>query len=139
MPEGHSVHRLARQLDDVFAGRRLRVCSPQGRFAAGAALLDGREFLTAEAHGKQLFAHFEAGRVLRVHLGLYGAFSFGGDETFRGPPASARRVGSGSGRRTTTVLMWGMRAHRSRRTKSGPVWSPSTDGPISAAPRPARC
>lgn len=95
MPEGHSVHRLARQLDDVFAGRRLRVSSPQGRFAAGAALLDGREFLTAEAHGKQLFAHFEGGQVLRVHLGLYGAFSFGGDETFRGASSigAPRRIG----------------------------------------------
>lgn len=95
MPEGHSVHRLARQLTDVFGGQRLSVSSPQGRFAAGAALLDGREFLTATAHGKQLFARFAGGRILRVHLGLYGAFSFGGDETFRGASSigAPRRIG----------------------------------------------
>lgn len=95
MPEGHSVHRLARQLDDVFAGHRLRVSSPQGRFAAGAALLDGRELLAAEAHGKQLFARFAGDHVLRIHLGLYGAFSFGGDETFHGASSigAPRRIG----------------------------------------------
>ena len=42
MPEGHSVHRLARQFTDVFGGRRIRATSPQGRFAEGAALLDGQ-------------------------------------------------------------------------------------------------
>ncbi|WP_417220960.1 Fpg/Nei family DNA glycosylase [Arthrobacter sp.] len=95
MPEGHSVHRLARQLEDVFAGQPLRVSSPQGRFAAGAALLDGRELLSARAHGKQLFARFDGGNVLRIHLGLYGAFSFGGDETFRGASSigAPRRIG----------------------------------------------
>ena len=95
MPEGHSVHRLARQFTDVFAGRRLAVSSPQGRFAAGAALLDGRVLLGGEAHGKQLFLNFEGGLVLRVHLGLYGAWDFGGDETFRGASSigAPRRVG----------------------------------------------
>ena len=42
MPEGHSVHRLARQFTDVFGGRPIRATSPQGRFAEGAALLDGQ-------------------------------------------------------------------------------------------------
>lgn len=95
MPEGHSVHRLARQLDDVFAGQRLQVSSPQGRFTSGAALLDGRELLEATAHGKQLFARFAGGPILRVHLGLYGAFGFGGDQTFRGASSigAPRRVG----------------------------------------------
>ncbi|WP_433874131.1 Fpg/Nei family DNA glycosylase [Sinomonas atrocyanea] len=95
MPEGHSIHRLARQFDDVFAGQRLAVSSPQGRFADGAALLDGRSLLSARAHGKQLFLEFEGGLVLRVHLGLYGAWDFGGDETFRGASSigAPRRVG----------------------------------------------
>lgn len=95
MPEGHSIHRLARQLADVFAGYRLRVSSPQGRFEAGARLLDGRELLGTGAHGKHLFLRFEEGRVLRIHLGLYGAFSFGGDETFRGASSigAPRRMG----------------------------------------------
>lgn len=95
MPEGHSVRRLARQFGDVFGGRRLDVSSPQGRFSAGAALLDGHRLLAAEAHGKHLFLHFDNALVLHVHLGLYGAWSFGGDSTFAGSSSigAPRRVG----------------------------------------------
>lgn len=95
MPEGHSVHRLARQFQDVFADHRLRVSSPQGRFAAGAALLDQRRLAYACAHGKQLFLHFDNGLVLRTHLGLYGAWDFGGDFSFHGASSigAPRRIG----------------------------------------------
>lgn len=95
MPEGHSVRRLARQFGDVFGGRQLAVSSPQGRFAAGAALLDGHTLVSADAHGKHLFLHFDHGLVLHVHLGLYGAWSFGGDSTFAGASSigAPRRVG----------------------------------------------
>ncbi len=95
MPEGHSIHRLARQFQDVFAGRVLEVSSPQGRFAAGAALLDRHELLEATAHGKQLFLRFDHRVLLHVHLGLYGAWSFGGDESFRGASSigAPRRIG----------------------------------------------
>ncbi len=95
MPEGHSVHRLARQFGDVFAGERLTVSSPQGRFAAGAALLDGHVLAAATAHGKHLFLDFDHGLVLHVHLGLYGAWNFGGDATFRGASSigAPRKVG----------------------------------------------
>ncbi|MBD7994380.1 Fpg/Nei family DNA glycosylase [Arthrobacter sp. Sa2CUA1] len=95
MPEGHSIHRLARQFTSVFAGQRLSVSSPQGRFAAGAAQLDGQTLVGAAAHGKQLFLEFDNELFLRIHLGLYGAFDFGGDETFRGASSigAPRRVG----------------------------------------------
>lgn len=95
MPEGHSIHRLARQFQDVFAGRMLEVSSPQGRFTAGAALLDRHELLEATAHGKQLFLRFDHGILLHVHLGLYGAWNFGGDESFRGASSigAPRRIG----------------------------------------------
>ncbi|MDQ0030516.1 Fpg/Nei family DNA glycosylase [Arthrobacter bambusae] len=95
MPEGHSIHRLARQFQDVFAGRMLEVSSPQGRFAAGAAVLDRHELLEATAHGKQLFLRFDHGMVLHVHLGLYGAWNFGGDESFSGASSigAPRRIG----------------------------------------------
>lgn len=95
MPEGHSIHRLARQFGDVFAGQPLAVTSPQGRFAAGAALLDGRTLLRSDAHGKHLFLHFDHGMVLHVHLGLYGAWDFGGDSEFRGASSigAPRKVG----------------------------------------------
>jgi endonuclease-8 len=91
VPEGHTVHRLARAFAALFAGQRVAVSSPQGRFAAGAALLDGDRLVAAEAWGKQLFLGFAAAggdvpdagaeRWLRVHLGLYGAWTFAGDGT----------------------------------------------------------
>jgi endonuclease-8 len=58
VPEGHTVHRLARALEALFGGQRVRVTSPQGRFAGGAALLDGATLVRAEAWGKQLFCGF---------------------------------------------------------------------------------
>lgn len=58
VPEGHTVHRVALQLAADVVGHRVRVTSPQGRFAAGAALLDGRVVTTARAHGKHLFVGF---------------------------------------------------------------------------------
>jgi len=78
VPEGHTVHRIARQLARDFTGRPLAVTSPQGRFAAGAARLDGRVMTETAAVGKQLFCTFDGGDVLRVHLGLYGAWDFSG-------------------------------------------------------------
>ncbi|BCW67388.1 formamidopyrimidine-DNA glycosylase [Arthrobacter sp. NicSoilB4] len=95
MPEGHSVHRLARQFGDVFTGERLAVSSPQGRFSQGAALLDGCTLVGAVAHGKHLFLEFEHGLFLHVHLGLYGAWDFGGDDRFRGASSigAPRKVG----------------------------------------------
>jgi endonuclease-8 len=72
VPEGHSVHRLARELHRAFAGEALRASSPQGRFASGAALLDGRVLERVDAWGKHLFLRFEDDLDLHVHLGLYG-------------------------------------------------------------------
>ncbi len=112
MPEGHTLHRLVRQHLATFGGQELSVSSPQGRFAAGARLLDGRVLSSAQAHGKHLFLGFaeasaggpagpdgrdgRAGptgtardgrsraarpdRWLHVHLGLYGAWTFGEGE-----------------------------------------------------------
>ncbi|MFF2842726.1 Fpg/Nei family DNA glycosylase [Paenarthrobacter sp. NPDC057981] len=102
MPEGHSIHRLARQFQDVFGGQRLEVSSPQGRFVAGAQLLTGQTMVEALAHGKQFFLRFDHGLFLHVHLGLYGAWSFGGDSTFTGSSSigAPRRIGereSGAG------------------------------------------
>ncbi|MBO0595997.1 Fpg/Nei family DNA glycosylase [Nesterenkonia sp. E16_7] len=81
MPEGHTLHRLAAQINTVFAGHPWRVSSPQGRFSAGAQRLDGQVPEHAEAWGKHLFVHLGP-EVWQVHLGLYGAFSFRGDAEF---------------------------------------------------------
>ncbi|MGI9156054.1 MAG: Fpg/Nei family DNA glycosylase [Marmoricola sp.] len=72
MPEGHTLHRLATALDAAFGGREVRVSSPQGRFAADAALLDGEPLVTAESAGKHLFVEFSGERFVHVHLGLIG-------------------------------------------------------------------
>ena len=86
MPEGHTLHRLARRHLQTFGGATVLVTSPQGRFAAGAALLDGTVLRSAQAHGKHLFLGFapaqrrRADRWLHVHLGLYGTWGFGTGE-----------------------------------------------------------
>lgn len=77
MPEGHTIHRQAREHAHRFQGRPVRVTSPQGRFAEGAALLDGRVLESTEAWGKHLFLGFAGERLLHVHLGLYGTGEFG--------------------------------------------------------------
>ena len=58
MPEGHTIHRLARDQRTLLVGRPVRVSSPQGRFAAGAALVDGRVLEEVFSYGKHLFARF---------------------------------------------------------------------------------
>lgn len=73
MPEGHTLHRLAGDLTEAFAGRRVRSTSPQGRFAA--ARVDGRTLAGAQAWGKHLFVEVrDVPWQVHVHLGLYGSF-----------------------------------------------------------------
>ena len=74
MPEGHTIHRLARDHRKWLAGQVVTVSSPQGRFEAQAKSLSGTELKTVDAHGKHLFYVFEDKRTLHVHLGLYGKF-----------------------------------------------------------------
>ena len=52
----------------------MRVSSPQGRFAADAAVLDGQLLVAAESAGKHLFVEFAGDRFVHVHLGLIGKF-----------------------------------------------------------------
>lgn len=72
MPEGHTIHRLARDLRADLAGRDLRVSSAQARAEHTAALLDGDHLRRTEAWGKHLFLTFASRQVLHVHLGLIG-------------------------------------------------------------------
>lgn len=91
MPEGHTVHRIARLFDRLFSGQRIHASSPQGRFASGATEISGREVLGVDAHGKQLFLSFEGDRVVRVHLGIYGAWdvaTLGAGSARAGGPAA---------------------------------------------------
>jgi endonuclease VIII len=91
MPEGNILHRLARLHTRDFAGRTVRVSSPQGRFAAEAARLDGRRFRRAEAHGKHLFHFWQGGLIVHVHLGMAGEFyRFAGGSRAPEPRPSVR-------------------------------------------------
>lgn len=74
MPEGHTIHRLARDLRRTLRPGPVAATSPQGLFTDGAAELDGQRLVKAEAWGKHLFVHFEDRPVLHVHLGLIGKF-----------------------------------------------------------------
>ena len=76
MPEGHTIHALAARLNRTLGGQRVDVSSPQGRFAADAALIDDRILDRASARGKHLFVDFDevADLTLHVHLGLIGSF-----------------------------------------------------------------
>ena len=88
MPEGHTLHRLALDLNEAFAGRALAVTSPQGRFAESSAQLDQTVMIKATAHGKHLFLEFDDDRFLHIHLGLIGKLSLGPPD----PPYGEVRV-----------------------------------------------
>ncbi len=84
MPEGHTLHHLARELQELV-GRRVRATSPQGRFTDGAATIDGRQVEAVDAFGKHLLCDV-GGIHLHVHLGMRGAM-------FRSDPDGTARPG----------------------------------------------
>ncbi len=101
MPEGHSVHRIARQFDRNFVGREVAASSPQGRFAEGAHIISGRTATAVRAVGKQMFLEFDDDLWLRVHLGMYGAWDFAGEVVVDPTIASANgRMGQTNQRGT---------------------------------------
>ena len=87
MPEGHTLRKLADDLGAAFAGRRVRVTSPQGRFAADAEQIDGARLVGADSAGKHLFVELEGERYIHVHLGLIGQFHVHAD-----PDLAWRRI-----------------------------------------------
>jgi endonuclease VIII len=74
MPEGHTIHRIARDHGALLAERTVRVSSPQGRFSADAARVDGATLERIQPYGKHLFYEWSTGEVGHVHLGLFGKF-----------------------------------------------------------------
>ena len=63
MPEGHSVHRIARQFARNFVGKPVAASSPQGRFAEGAALLSR---LATASYRAQLARRFHNDAVVQI-------------------------------------------------------------------------
>ncbi len=74
MPEGHTIHRIARDHGRLLAGTALAVSSPQGRFEAGAERVDGHVLDRIEAYGKHLWYWFDNSELIHVHLGLFGKY-----------------------------------------------------------------
>lgn len=68
------LHRAAKTHSKLFKGHKIQASSPQGRFAEGAAQLDGQVVDRITAIGKHLFYRFETDDVLHIHLGLFGKF-----------------------------------------------------------------
>ena len=97
MPEGHTIHRLARRHRQHFGGLQVAKSSPQGRFEEGAALLDGQVLDEVDAWGKHLFHRYDD-LWLHVHLGLFGRFRDGRGEPDE--PRGALRL------RITTTDRW---------------------------------
>ena len=77
MPEGNETHRWAQLHAEMFAGKKVKVDSPQGRFE-GADLVTGRVLVQVMAVGKHLGYDFGEvkgeRRIVHVHMGLYGDF-----------------------------------------------------------------
>ncbi|MES5821111.1 DNA-formamidopyrimidine glycosylase family protein [Streptomyces sp. RG80] len=90
MPEGHTIHRLAKDYAAAFQGRKTQVTSPQGKFTDAADLLTGAELTHTEAHGKHLFLGFRATDWIHIHLGLFGKVTLG--PTPAPPPTDTVRL-----------------------------------------------
>src|SRR5579875_1744708 len=76
LPEGNEVHRWAERHRIALVGKKLRVESPNGRFADAVAL-DNRKLERVLAKGKHLGYVFGKDRILHVHLGRYGDWTEG--------------------------------------------------------------
>ena len=76
MPEGHTIHRAAKDQTPLMAGRKVRVTAPDGRYTDEAKQLDGRTLVGITPVGKHLFYRFDgpSPNVVHVHLALFGRF-----------------------------------------------------------------
>src|SRR4029453_10960771 len=75
MPEGDTIHRIARSIDAAFAGREIEMASapnPRSPVHRRAAELQGRTVERAEARGKHLLLHLSDSLVVHSHLGMNG-------------------------------------------------------------------
>ena len=72
MPEGHTIHRAARDHRKLFVGFEVAICSPQGRFNIGAKSINKQQCVAVEAFGKHLLYKFKNNQTLHIHLGLFG-------------------------------------------------------------------
>jgi endonuclease-8 len=105
MPEGDTIHRIARRMNTALQGREMQMAeapNPRSPVHHRAAELAGRELELAEALGKHLLVHFSGGLVLHSHLGMNGRWWIDADARpvrgrpwirFGAGPASAAQSG----------------------------------------------
>jgi len=74
VPEGHTIHRLSKDLRSDLGAGIVKAASPQGRFEHGASVINNKSLVTSEAWGKHLFLTFSGETILHIHLGLIGKF-----------------------------------------------------------------
>jgi endonuclease VIII len=103
VPEGHTIHRYARQHRKLLRGAVLEASSPQGRFAQGAARINGATLQDVDPYGKHLFYRFSDAVTLHVHLGLYGEFRHYDDSPPPATPGTRLELRAGA----TTVRLAG--------------------------------
>jgi endonuclease VIII len=105
MPEGDTIHRIARRIGTALEGRELGLAeapNPRSPLHNRAAELAGATLTLSEARGKHLLLHFDNDLVLHSHLGMSGRWRVAADGSAPfGKPwlvlASGRSVAQTSG------------------------------------------
>ena len=75
MPEGDTIHRVARKIHVALVGREMERADaphPRSPIHNRSGELAGRTLERAEARGKHLLLHFSGDRVIHSHLGMSG-------------------------------------------------------------------
>ena len=93
MPEGDTVRRTARTLDQALSGRVLERAELRWPSAVGVDLR-GRTVLGTSSYGKHLLTRFDDGRTLHTHLRMEGSWAIArtGSPGARGRSPSLRAV-----------------------------------------------
>jgi endonuclease VIII len=97
MPEGDTIHRIARRINAALGGREIGLADAPSRRSPihhRAFELQGRTLESAEARGKHLLAHFSGGVVIHSHLGMNGRWRVSSDGRLPGGQPWLR-LGSG--------------------------------------------
>jgi endonuclease-8 len=91
VPEGDTIHRIARRFDAALVDRplgRVEAPNPRSPLHHRAGELRERRIELAEARGKHLLLHFEGGLVVHNHLGVGGRWRLTADGRLPARPRS---------------------------------------------------
>lgn len=82
MPEGDTIHRIARRIDAALKGRELGLVgapNPRSPLHDRAGELEGATITVSEAYGKHLLLSFDNDLVVHSHLGMSGRWRISAD------------------------------------------------------------